>query len=290
LGGAALKKKLQEYMLITFGYILVALAVQFFLLPNKIAGGGVTGIAIIINGLFPKFPVGFLMLAMNMLLFILALIVVGSKFGAKSFYAAVGYSGAVLLLNYIVPSGRAVTYNPLLAAIFGTLLSGVGMGIVFNQNASTGGTDIIAKIINRYFHLDIGKSLLLVDFSVTLFAGVAFSPEIGMYALLAVLINGFVIDNVIEGFNICKQVTIISKNNETITKYIIEELDRGLTKFHGTGGYKGEPMNIIYTVLSRREFIKLKKFLKETDEKAFIIVSDAREVLGEGFKNIIGED
>ncbi|CDF57115.1 hypothetical protein BH3604 [Thermobrachium celere DSM 8682] len=114
------------------------------------------------------------------------------------------------------------------------------MGIVFNQNASTGGTDIIAKIINKFFHIDIGKSLLLSDFLITLAAGLTFGPKIGMYALLGVVINGLVIDNVIQGLNVCKQVTIISEKSEEIKKYIIEELGRGVTIYDGRGAYTGE--------------------------------------------------
>jgi len=283
-------KKFKEYILITIGVILVALSLELFLVPNKIAAGGVSGIAIIINSFFPVLDVGFLMLGMNVILFIVAFIVIGNKFGGKSIYASLGLSGAIWVMDKFELYNMVVTKDLLLASIFGILISGIGMAMVFNQNASTGGTDIIAKILNKFFHLDIGKSLLAEDFIVTLFAGVAFGADVALYALLCVIMNGFIIDNVIEGLNICREVFVISKKHDEISKYIIEELDKSCTIFSGKGGYSQEESYILYTVLHRKQFIKLKRFIKEIDSKAFITVSEAHEVLGEGFKDIVGDE
>lgn len=280
-----MERKVKEYIFTTIGFIIVVIAVKFFLEPNNIAGGGVMGIAIVLHKFLPV-SVGVLMLAMNLVLFIIAFIVIGNQFGAKTIYASLGLSGSISILDNIIGSGYIVTSNLLLATIFGTLLSGVGMGIVFNQNASTGGTDILAKIINKFWHLDIGKSLLMVDFCVTLAASATFGAEIGMYSLLSVIINGIVIDTVIEGLNLCKSVTVISSKNQEISKYITHTLDRGCTIIHGKGGYTGSDTYILYTVLSRKEFIKLRNYIKEVDKRAFITISNAHEVLGEGFNNI----
>lgn len=230
-------KKFREYILITIGFILVALSLELFLVPNKIAAGGVSGIAIIVNSIFPFLDVGLLMLGMNIILFIVAFMVIGNKFGGKSIYASLGLSGAIWIMDKFELYNKVLTKDLFLASVFGTFLSGIGMAMVFNQNASTGGTDIIAKILNKFFHIDIGKSLLAVDFIVTLFAGISFGVDIAMYALLAVIINGFVIDNVIEGIHSCKEVMVISSKLEEIGSYIINELDRGYTIFHGKGGY-----------------------------------------------------
>lgn len=283
-------KKFREYLLITVGYILVALSLELFLVPNKIAAGGVSGIAIIINHIIPILDVGLLMLAMNVILFIIAFIVIGNKFGGKSIYASLGLSGSIWIMDKLRLYDYVVTKDLLLASIFGTLLSGIGMAMVFNQNASTGGTDILAKILNKFFHLDIGKALLSVDFIVTLFAAAIFGADVGMYALLCVIINGFVIDNVIEGLNTVKEIMILSSKPEEISRYIIDELDRGCTIFHGKGGFSSKSVDILYTVLGRKQFIKLKKFIKEIDNRAFITVSEAHEVLGEGFKDIQGDE
>ncbi|WP_050606474.1 YitT family protein [Clostridium niameyense] len=282
-------KKFKEYFFITLGVILVAIAIQFFFAPNDIAAGGTTGIAIIINALFPAIPKGFIMIIMEIFLYIIAFIFIGNKFGAKTIYSGFTLAGIIWVLEKINPNPIPITNDLLLTSIFGTLISAVGMGIVFNQNASTGGTDIIAKIINKFFHIDIGKALLTVDLLVTISAAAYFGIERGMYSLLCVIINGFVIDSVIEGLNMSKQIIIISKKHEEISKFIISELNRGCTVFHGVGVYTKDPSYILYTVINRKEFIKLKTYIKEIDNKAFISVNDAHEVLGEGFKDIIEE-
>jgi uncharacterized membrane-anchored protein YitT (DUF2179 family) len=282
-------KKFREYIVITFGIILIAISIEFFLAPNKIAAGGVSGLAIIINYYIPALSVGILILIMNVILFITAFIVIGNKFGGKSIYASLGLSGIMWIIERFITPDMIPTNDLMLASVFGTFISGVGMGIVFNQNASTGGTDILAKILNKFFHSDIGKSLMAIDFIVTIFSAVAFGAEAGMFALLSVVLNGFVIDYVIDGFNISKSVNIISSRNDLIKKFIIEELDRGCTVLNGKGGFSESDTNLIYTVLSRREFIKLRKFIKDVDKRAFISVSDAHEVLGEGFKDLVDE-
>lgn len=283
-------KKAKEYIYITIGFIIVALAGQLFLIPNNIAAGGVMGIAIIINHFIPILSVGLLMFILNIILLIIAFAKIGGKFGFKTIYASLGLSGSIWIFENLLPFKIALTDDLLLAAIFGTLFSGIGMGIVFNQNASTGGTDIIAKILNKVTHFDIGKSLLIVDFIVTLFAALTFNLEIGMYSLLSVIVNGFVIDSVIEGFNLCKQVLIISTKNDIINTFIIDELDRSSTLIQCLGGYTKKETYILYTVLNRKEFVKLRNYIKEVDSCAFITVSDAREVLGEGFKDIVSEN
>lgn len=283
-------RKAKDYILITIGFILVALSLELFLVPNKIAAGGVSGIAIIINSIFPVLDVGLLMLIMNVILFIVAFIFIGNKFGGKSIYTSLGLSGTIWLMDKFQLYKLVLTKDLFLASVFGTLISGIGMAIVFNQNASTGGTDILAKILNKYFHIDIGKSLLSVDFIVSCFAGLTFGANVGMYALLCVIMNGFIIDNVIEGMNTCKEIMILSSKNKDISKFIIDELERGCTIFNGKGGYSEKDASILYTVLSRKQFILLKKFIKEVDSRAFITVSEAHEVLGEGFRDILGDE
>ncbi|WML36168.1 YitT family protein [Clostridium sp. OS1-26] len=282
-------RTIKEYTLITIGILLVAIGIKFFLAPNKIAAGGISGAAIIINYFIPSLPIGLLMLIMDAILFVVAFIVIGNQFGAKTIYTSLSLSGTIWIMDRIMTPNIAITRNLMLASIFGTFISGIGLGIVLNQNASTGGTDILAKILNKFLHLDIGKSLLIVDFIITIFAAFSFGADAGMYALLAVIINGFVIDMVIEGLNVSKQIMVISTKNDIISKFIIEELERGCTILHGRGGYTKEDTYILYTVLGRKELVKLRNYIKEIDAKAFITVSDAHEVLGEGFKDIVSD-
>lgn len=278
------RESIKEFALITMGIFLVAVSVVYFFEPNNIAAGGITGLAIVINHYIPFISIGPLVLIMDAILFIVALIVLGAKFGAKTIYSSFLLSTSMWLMQTFIPIN--ITNDLILATIFGTLISAVGMAIVFNANASTGGTDIIAKILNKFFHIEIGKSLLIVDFLVTLLGAVTFGINIGLYGLLAVIINGVVIDNIIAGFKTKSEITIISEKNKEISKFILDDLERGCTFIKGIGGFTRKDTSILYTVLDRNEFIKLKNKIKEIDKNAFITVGEVHEVMGEGFMGI----
>lgn len=278
------RESIKEFALITMGIFLVAVSVVYFFEPNNIAAGGITGLAIVINHYIPFISIGPLVLMMDAILFIVALIVLGAKFGAKTIYSSFLLSTSMWLMQTFIPIN--ITNDLILATIFGTLISAVGMAIVFNANASTGGTDIIAKILNKFFHIEIGKSLLIVDFLVTLLGAVTFGINIGLYGLLAVIINGVVIDNIIAGFKTKSEITIISEKNKEISKFILDDLERGCTFIKGIGGFTKKDTSILYTVLDRNEFIKLKNKIKEIDKNAFITVGEVHEVMGEGFMGI----
>ena len=278
------RESIKEFALITMGIFLVAVSVVYFFEPNNIAAGGITGLAIVINHYIPFISIGPLVLMMDAILFIVALIVLGAKFGAKTIYSSFLLSTSMWIMQTFIPIN--ITNDLILATIFGTLISAVGMAIVFNANASTGGTDIIAKILTKFFHIEIGKSLLIVDFLVTLLGAVTFGINIGLYGLLAVIINGVVIDNIIAGFKTKSEITIISEKNKEISKFILDDLERGCTFIKGIGGFTGKDTSILYTVLDRNEFIKLKNKIKEIDKNAFITVGEVHEVMGEGFIGI----
>ena len=278
------RESIKEFALITIGIFLVAISVVYFFEPNNIAAGGITGLAIVINHYIPFISIGPLVLMMDAILFIVALIVLGAKFGAKTIYSSFLLSTSMWIMQTFIPIN--ITNDLILATIFGTLISAVGMAIVFNANASTGGTDIIAKILNKFFHIEIGKSLLIVDFLVTLLGAVTFGINIGLYGLLAVIINGVVIDNIIAGFKTKSEITIISEKNKEISKFILDDLERGCTFIKGIGGFTGKDTSILYTVLDRNEFIKLKNKIKEIDKNACITVGEVHEVMGEGFIGI----
>ena len=278
------RESIKEFALITIGIFLVAISVVYFFEPNNIAAGGITGLAIVINHYIPFISIGPLVLMMDAILFIVALIVLGAKFGAKTIYSSFLLSTSMWIMQTFIPIN--ITNDLILETKFGKLISAVGMAIVFNANASTGGTDIIAKILNKFFHIEIGKSLLIVDFLVTLLGAVTFGINIGLYGLLAVIINGVVIDNIIAGFKTKSEITIISEKNKEISKFILDDLERGCTFIKGIGGFTGKDTSILYTVLDRNEFIKLKNKIKEIDKNAFITVGEVHEVMGEGFIGI----
>lgn len=276
--------KIKDFVLLTIGVLLVAISVVYFFEPNNITAGGITGLAIVINNYLPSIPIGVLMLIMDAILYVVAFLIIGSKFGGKSIYASIVLSTFIYILEKFAPLN--ITNDLMLATVFGTIISALGMAIVFNANASTGGTDIIAKILNKFMHIDIGKGLLMVDFFVTLLGAITFGINAGLYSLLSVIANGFAIDNVIAGFNVCKEVTIISPKNEEISKFILEDLERGCTFINGVGGFTGKETTLLYTILGRNEFIKLKRFIADVDKNAFITVGEVHEVMGEGFKGI----
>ncbi|VYU59747.1 DUF2179 domain-containing protein [Clostridium tertium] len=280
-----MRENIKDYLLIITGVFLVAISLEYFFIPNNIAAGGLTGLAIVINHYIPAISTGPLVFIMDLFLFIIGFIFLGKNFGVKTIVSSFSLAGMMTIIEKFFEP-KAVTNDLMLAAIFGTLITAIGMAIVFNANASTGGTDTIAKILNKFFHIDIGKSLLAVDFIVTLLGAITFGINIGLYGLLSVIINGIAIDKVIEGFHVCKEVTIISAKSDEIGKFIMDELERGCTFLKGIGGFTSKDTYVLYTVLGRSEFIKLKQHISKVDPNAFITVGEVHEVMGEGFKNI----
>ena len=274
---------IKDYLIISLGVVIVALGLSVFLIPANLAVGGVTGFAMVINNIFPHISVGSVMITMNVVLFIIAFILIGKQFGAKTIYASFALSGTIWLIEVIYPLNDVIVDNMILNLFYGILIQGIGMAVIFYQNASTGGTDIIAKIINKFFHIEIGKSLLFSDFLITLMAGLTFGLELGLFALLGVIMNAFIIDNIIEGLNLKIKLSIITICPEKIKEYITEELDGGATIDKGEGAVRGENREVLTKVINKKEFIRLKSYVKEVDEDAFVTASNIKEVLGNGF-------
>lgn len=278
-----MKRIIKDYVIITIGVIIVALGLCFFLVPADLAVGGVTGFAMVINNILPQLSIGHMMFIMNLILFIVAFILIGRQFGAKTIYASFALTGAVWIMDEFLPIYEPIVNDMFLNLFFGILIQGIGMAIIFYQNASTGGTDIVAKILNKFFHIEIGKALLLSDFVITLLAGLTFGLELGLYALLGVMMNAFVIDNVIEGLDLKISISIISLYPDEIREFINKDINRGATIYRAEGAYTNNSRTVITTVMNKKEFIRLKKFIKEKDKNAFVMASTVREVLGNGF-------
>ncbi|KFZ27580.1 MAG: hypothetical protein KQ78_00114 [Candidatus Izimaplasma bacterium HR2] len=281
-----MKKNVKDFVSMNLGIIMVSSGMYFFLMPNTFATGGANGLAIIINHFLSFLPVGVLMILINIILFITAFISIGKAFGVKTIYASLAVSLLVLLFENVIPLSHPLSDDLLLELIFGILISGTGMGMVFNQNASTGGTDISAKILNKFFNIDLGRAVFLSDILITVMAGFIFGYKLSLYAMLGVLINSFVIDSIIRGFNLRKEVTIISEQSEDIKKYIISDLDRGVTVYRGEGGYSNNDLNIIVVIINKREFIRLRTYINKKDSNAFLTVKNTHEVYGYGFMKL----
>ena len=272
--------KIREYLLSTVGVALTAIAIEYFFIPNDIACGGVSGIAMVVKR-FINIDISIIVLILNILLFMLAFLVLGKSFGGKSLYATIMLSVIMWIIERFFAI-EIVTSDLFLASFFGSAILAMGSALVFHQGASTGGTSIIAAIINKFTNIGIGSGLLVTDSIVTIFAIGAFGIDKGLFGFFSVILIGLLVDKFIDGFNTCKQVFIITKNDKVIVKYINGEIERGCTVLNGQGWYTGTDVKIIYTVLNRKQFITLKKFIKENDKEAFITVNESNEVLGEG--------
>ncbi len=281
-----MKNRVMEYVFITFGAFLVAAGVYFFLVPSNLAVGGVSGLAIVLKSFLPNANIGVLSLMMNGVLFIVGFIFIGVGFGAKTIYSSMAISFSLGMMEIFYPMQQPFSDDMFLVLVMGVLVSGAGIAIVFNQNASSGGTDIIAKILNKYFKISIGVGLFIADFFIVLAAGYVFGIEVFMYAFIGLIVNGTVIDGMIEGFNTCVEVMIISRESETIKTYVMDTMERGVTVYQATGGYTKEQKEVLLTVVGKREFVQLRKFIKQIDRTAFITTKKAHEILGEGFSEL----
>lgn len=279
-------KAFKDYLVITLGVFLVATGIYFFMIPNEIAGGGINGLAIVINNYVPSMPIGIIMLIIDCILYVVAFIVIGPEFGGKTIFSSLLLSFTIFILEKFVPLESTLTGDMFMEMLFGIITSAVGMAIIFEKDGSTGGTDIIAKILNKYFHINMGKGILMVDLIVVLLALNAFGLRKALYALFAVILNGIVIDKAIEGLNTYKEVRIISPKLEEIESFILNKLGRGATVYSAKGSYSNSQIEVLWTIVDRKEFIELKKFIKKIDPKAFLSVSEAYEILGEGFEKL----
>jgi len=271
---------LYEYFYIALGTLITALAFNLFLIPHKIAPGGISGIATVIyyvlNG---KIPVGVIMLVFNIPLFIIGIRELGGSFGFKTLLSTILLSLFIDLIK--LPS---MTDEPILASIYGGVIMGVGLGLVFKGNATTGGTDLLAKIIHKFFHfIGISWVLFVIDSLVVVTAALVFGPTQALYALVALYINSKLIDLIVEGMNSAKAFIIISDHSADIAKRVMNELDRGVTLLKGKGAYTLQDKNVILCVINRAQTVRLKSIINEIDPLAFVLVADVKEVMGEGF-------
>jgi len=287
------RKLFLEYVMILVGAFIVSVGFVYFISPYKFVPGGVYGIAIVVHyvtkGLLAiapdGIPIGLMGLALDIPLTILGTRILGPKFGMKTVVGFVAVSQFILLLTHFQGDNPLVENDPLLSAIFGAVLVGFGIGLMFRMKATSGGSDIIAMMFAKYTHLPIGQLLIYVDSVVVLLGLVVFRDwKIPLYSWLIIFICGKVIDTVIQGISYEKTLFIISDKHEEIRDLIINEMDRGGTFIQGTGMFKGTEKKIIFTVVSRRELAVLKDYVHKVDPYAFLTVLNANEILGEGFK------
>ncbi len=285
------------WSMITLGAFILAAGFVFFINPYNIVPGGVYGISIVVHYLtksmftfWPEgIPIGLFSLILNIPLTILGIKILGPRFGVKTVIGFVLTSVFMDVLTHFIGENDplGVKDDLLLSCIFGSVLIGIGLGLIFRSRATSGGSDIIAMIIAKYTKLPVGQLLIYVDSTIVLLALVVFKDwKIPLYSWLVIYITGKVIDMVIEGVNYHKMLFIISDKHEEIRDKIINDLERGGTYINGEGMFNSEPKKMIYTVVNRREMAILMDFIHKVDPKAFLTVVDAKEILGEGFKSL----
>lgn len=276
------------YLQIFIGAAFYAAGFQFFLYPNAIATGGLTGIAMILNFLIGT-PVGVMVLVMNVPLFLIS----WKKFGTHYMIGSlVGTAAASVLMDVFAMLPFAATHEMLLAAIYGGLVKGLGLGLIYRSSASTGGTDIIAKFLrHRYPYINFGTFLLGVDaVIIAAFAVIFRRYDSAMYAVISMFVSSKMIDLVLYGAINSKACYIITEKSRKMKDLILSDLHRGVTFLHGEGAFSRREKDIILCVIKRNQIVELKRIVEQVDDKAFVIVSDAREVFGQGFARIEDEE
>lgn len=274
-------RKLVDTLFIIVGSFIMAISFNMFFVPNQIAPGGVSGLSVIVEawlGIEPAYTQWML----NIPLFVLGFWLLGRDYGIRSLLGSI----ILPLFVYLTSDWMVPTTNMLLASIYGGIGVGIGMGIVYRGRGSTGGLTILAQIVQKYSGLSFSFSVVLLDALVITSAALVLTLEQALYALIGLYVTGKVIDAIELGFNFTKVAYIISDHTEPITKAILQDLDRGLTKLDGKGGYTGEDRTVLMVVVGQSEIQRLKTVVQSVDPNAFVIISNAHEVLGEGFQKI----
>ena len=276
------RDELFNVLLIAAGLILATLGYRLYLIPNNVAPGGFTGIGQIVNHLVPAVGVGLVNLLLNVPLFLVSLRSMGLGFGLRSLLSSVALS---LMLDYLpVP---AMTDDVLLSAVFGGVLCGAGFGLVLRGHATTGGSDMLASIVHRHVPaLKVSVCLFATDATVVIASGFVFDASAAMYALISVFVMNVVMDQVLEGPGLARSHIIITNHGDEMAERILKELDRGVTAIEARGMYSGEGRTMLLCVVSRLEAVRLRSIVYSVDPRAFVIVQNVHEALGEGFKEL----
>lgn len=283
-------KALRREILLAYGQILLGCVVggaayPAFLTCNNIAPGGLTGVAMVLNYLFQT-PVGITSMLMNVPLFMIGWKAMGKEFVFRSLIATILFSLMIDLIQ--IPP---VTTDPLLGTLFGGVLLGAGLGLILRGGATTGGTDMAARMVHRKIpHITVGAFLMMIDFCVVIMAAVTMGANEALYALICIFVSSKVLDVVLTGMTSNKACFIMTSQHEAITQKILHDMERGVTHLSAKGAYTGQERPVILCVVSRMEVARIKDIVREADEKAFMFITEAHEALGEGFSRLSGED
>ena len=279
-----IRTKAKEWLLLLLGTALTAAGVYFFKFPNNFSTGGVSGISVILGHYFPDATPGDFVMGINMALLVLGFLVFGKGFGIKTAVVSMLMSGMIWVMERVLPMDHPMTTQPLMELIFAVSLPAVGSAILFNMDASTGGTDIVAMILRKFTSLNIGNALMISDGIITVMACVAFGMETGLFSILGLLMKSLLVDMVLENINTHKYFHIITTHPREIEEYITRTLKRGATELHGEGAYTHEGRSILLTVMNRRQGILLRRYVRSVDPHAFVLIMNTGDIIGKGFR------
>jgi uncharacterized membrane-anchored protein YitT (DUF2179 family) len=275
-------KALRDYALIALGALLQALAIRLFLVPSNLVNGGINGLAQIINH-YTGFPIGVMIMIGNIPLFLMSWRYLGGRrFAMRSVFAVVVVSVLTDLLVYILP-GYGLTTDLVLNTLYGGIISGVGYGLVYMGQGTSGGTDILARILHHYRGLSLSASYMITDSAIMFLAGLAFSWQNALYALVMLYVSGIAAEAVMGGSNVLRTAVIITSKPDVVAAEILQTLERGVTEFPAKGAFTGIEWIVLYCVVTRSEVNQVKALVREIDPDAFMVIGEVHEALGEGF-------
>ena len=281
-----MKKQIRDYLILSFASLLVAVGVYFFKFPNKFTYGGISGLSVLLGRIFNLESTATLNMIMDYSLLGVGLLILGRNFAVRTVYCCLLYSFMVWVFERIYPMTAPFTDEPLLELVITIILSAVGAGIMFNLDASSGGTEIIAMIIRKYSKLNTSAALLASDIIVAAGSFFVFGIEICLYSILGLLMRSFLANNVLESIRLCKYFNIVTTKHEEICKYIIDDLNRSATLVTASGAYTGEERKMVLVACRRHEAVDLQKQVKKIDPHAFMFISNTSEIIGKNFLQI----
>lgn len=271
------KRAIKEFCIITLGTMIIAAAVFFFMMPSHVTVGSATALAMVINH-FTNIPVSVITLVINVALLIIAFLLLGSEFGIKTVYCAILLPVLLYILEQIFPNFQSITQDPLLDVICYILVVGIGLAFLFSCNASSGGVDIIAKLMNRFLRMDLGKAMSLAGLLVSLSSAFCYDKKIVVLSVLGTYFGGILVDHFIFGMNIKRKVCIISGREEEITYFILHDLHSGASLYDVIGAYNKVVRREINVIVDNHEYKRLMDYVRKVDPKAFITVYSVNEI------------
>lgn len=271
------RKVIQDFAVITVATIIVAAAVFFFMLPSHVTVGSVSALALVLSNFIPL-PVSALTLIMNILFLVVSFFLLGADFGFKSVYGAVLLPVAIWIMELVFPDFQSITQDPLLDVACYILVVNIGLALLFSRNASSGGIDTIAKLMNKYLHMDLGQAMSISGILVSLSSGLCYDAKTVVLSVLGTYFGGILLDHFIFGINIKRKVCIISVRNDEIVDFILHELHSGASLYAATGAYNNVSQMEINTIVDNQEYRRLMDYVKDIDPKAFVTVYSVNEI------------